>query len=164
MDDRYAINAAKTEIREGYNSGDVERILAVYLDGFGDMSDGFPSLGRAESKAALRERLNQLFFRYQVEFVPVIMFIDLLGEAALDCGWHELTLHPKSGGETVVFRTRYMELWRKGSDGAWGIALFIDNADLAPMMIEDLIQTLRSDQYDPAALPDYRVPNSTQSL
>jgi hypothetical protein len=29
LDDRYAINAAKTELREGYKNADVERILSV---------------------------------------------------------------------------------------------------------------------------------------
>ena len=40
LDDRYAINAAKTELREGYKNADVERILSVYADAFTDMSDG----------------------------------------------------------------------------------------------------------------------------
>src|SRR5918996_5350619 len=43
LDDRYAINAAKTELREGYKNADVERILSVYADAFTDMSDGQPS-------------------------------------------------------------------------------------------------------------------------
>ena len=29
LDDRYAINAAKTELCEGYNNADVDRILSV---------------------------------------------------------------------------------------------------------------------------------------
>lgn len=40
LDDRYAINAAKTKLREGYNNADVERILSVFADGFTDMTDG----------------------------------------------------------------------------------------------------------------------------
>lgn len=30
MDDIYAINAAKTELREGYNTADVDRILSLF--------------------------------------------------------------------------------------------------------------------------------------
>ena len=69
MDDRYAINAAKTEIREGYRLGDVQRILSSYLVGFADLSDGFPSFGRDESRIVLEERLKQLFARYNVQLV-----------------------------------------------------------------------------------------------
>ncbi len=46
LDDRYAINAAKTELREGYNNADVERILAVFADGFTDLSAGQASFYR----------------------------------------------------------------------------------------------------------------------
>src|SRR3974390_733074 len=43
MDDVYAINLAKTILREGYNEGDPERVLSVYDDTFADMSFGMPS-------------------------------------------------------------------------------------------------------------------------
>ena len=44
MDDTYLINVAKTEFREGYNRGDVDRILSVFdEEGFTDMSEGVPS-------------------------------------------------------------------------------------------------------------------------
>jgi len=39
MDDVYAINLAKTEIREGYNTADPDRLLAVADEGLIDFSD-----------------------------------------------------------------------------------------------------------------------------
>src|SRR5215469_3327081 len=42
-DDQYAISVAKTEYREAYNSGDVDRLLAVFAAQFTDCSDGEPS-------------------------------------------------------------------------------------------------------------------------
>ena len=44
MDDAYAIRLAKTTLREGYNSGDVNRILSVFSDGLGDLSTGCASV------------------------------------------------------------------------------------------------------------------------
>jgi hypothetical protein len=42
MDDFYAINAAKTEFREGFNLGDVARILAIADPDLVSFSDGHP--------------------------------------------------------------------------------------------------------------------------
>ena len=48
----------------------------------------------------------------------------------VDHGWHELTLTPKSGGEAIYRRTRYLEVWTKQATGEWRISLYMDNADL----------------------------------
>ena len=164
MDDRYAINAVKTEIREGYRLGDVQRILSSYLTGFGDLSDGFPSFGGDESKIVLEERLKQLFARYNAELVPVSMFINILGNRAYDCGWHELKLYSKVDASSKSIRTRYLEIWKKRSDGGWGIELFLDNLDQTPMLVEEMLQRLRTSDHDPIGDHSYRATNSSQSL
>jgi hypothetical protein len=38
MSDLYQINVAKAEFREAYNSGNVDRLLALFADEFTDMS------------------------------------------------------------------------------------------------------------------------------
>jgi hypothetical protein len=58
LDDRYAINAAKTELREGYNNADVERILSVFAESFTDMTSGQPSFFGVDAKTVLRARLS----------------------------------------------------------------------------------------------------------
>src|SRR6059058_284625 len=55
--DEYGISVAKTEYREGYNTGDVERILSVFADSFTNMSEGEPSFYGDEAKQALRQQL-----------------------------------------------------------------------------------------------------------
>src|SRR5256885_4299270 len=37
---------------------------------------------------------------------------------------------------TTLFRsrTRYLEIWQKGADGTWKIAIFLDNPDVPPQM------------------------------
>ena len=56
MNDIYAINAAKTEFRDGYNTADVDRLLSVFADGFADLSAGVPSFFGDEAKSVLRSR------------------------------------------------------------------------------------------------------------
>ncbi len=130
MDDTYAINVAKSEYREGFNSGDVARVLSVFASEFTDTSDGRPSRYGSQAPSKLRSYLEELFERYQVALNVIINRIAVVGSTAYDYGWHELTLIPKAGGEAIYRRTRYLEVWLKQSDGQWRISLFMDNADL----------------------------------
>jgi len=134
MTDEQAICLAKTEFREAYNTGDVERLLAVFAGEFTDMSVGLPSFFGEESKAVLRSRMAKLFREYEAKLIVTIIAIRVLGNTALDFGWHEMTLRPHQGGEALTTRQRYFELWQKDADGKWRISLYIDNMDLPPAM------------------------------
>ena len=59
----------------------------------------------------------------------IIIDIAVLGSAAHDYGWHELTLKRKNGGESHYTRTRYMEVWNKRANGERPITKYIDNPD-----------------------------------
>ena len=133
--DEYAISVAKTEYREGYNTGDVERILSVFADSFTNMSEGEPSFYGDEAKQALRQQLSNLFSGYQVRMEIVIITIAIFGDTAIDRGWHKLILIPKRGGDPEVRRYRYCEIWQKQADSSWRIGFFISNKDHEPRMM-----------------------------
>ncbi|HZQ93262.1 MAG TPA: nuclear transport factor 2 family protein [Terriglobales bacterium] len=145
MDDIYAINVAKTEYREAFNTGDVHRLLSVFGDGFADFSVGEPSFFGAEARNALEWRVRELFARYEARLAVIIIDIQIFGNVAYDWGWHELTLTPKTGGDPVTTRQRYMEVWQKGADGKWRIAIFINNADLPPQMLDERLRQARAE-------------------
>ena len=131
MDDVYKINLAKTEFREAYNTGDVERLLEVFnADGFTDMAEGGPSKYGAEAISRLRDQASALFAEYAVRLSPIIIDIVVLGDTAYDYGWHEFTFKPKSGGAETRKRQRYFELWNRNSGGDWKISLHINNGDV----------------------------------
>ena len=134
MDDVHAIRLAKTELREAYNAGDVNRLLAVYADGYSDMSVGHASFYGIEAKAVLGHRMKKLFARYRTKLAVTIISIRVQGPLAFDWGWHKLTLTPKKGGRLTTTRTRYLEIWQKEANGKWRIAIFLDNLDLPPQM------------------------------
>jgi ketosteroid isomerase-like protein len=130
MDDIYKINVAKTEFREAYDTGDVDRLLSVFnQDGFTDMSEGGPTKYGAEAIARLRNQASALFAAHSVKLSPIINRIIVLGDMAYDYGWHEFTFQPKNGGVANRKRQRYFELWKRNSDGSWRISLHINNAD-----------------------------------
>lgn len=142
MSDAYAINAAKTELREGYNHADVDRILSVFADAFTDMSDNLPTFHTSDGSAAktvLRARLQKLFREYDVQLTPIVIEIRVAGDLAVDHGWHVMKVSPKVGGAAEVRRTRYVEVWRRDSQGGWRIVLFMDNADGTPELVEDVL-------------------------
>lgn len=134
MDDVYAIRLAKTELREAYKAGDVDRLLAVFADRCNDMSAGHASFFGTEAKAVLGHRTRKLFARYRAQLAVTIISIRVQGILAFDWGWHKLTLTPKKGGRPITTRTRYLEIWQKQPDGQWKIVIFFDNLDVPPQM------------------------------
>jgi len=131
MSDIYAINVAKTEVRDGYNGGNVDRIIAVFQNsGFTDMSEGEASNYGTAAVAGLRRRLAKLFSEYSVKMTPIIAKIVVTGNSAYDYGWHEFVLTPKSGGERIQKRHRYFELWTKNAEGSWKISMYFTNSDV----------------------------------
>jgi len=130
MDDVYAINVAKSNYREGFDTADVERVLSAFAPEFTDMSDSRPSRYQADAAVKLRRSLAELFAEYEAKLNVIIIAISVFGNNAFDYGWHELTLKPKNGGESVYRRTRYCELWSKQANGDWKISKFMDNEDV----------------------------------
>ena len=130
MDDVYAINVAKSQYRDGFNTGNVEQVVAVFAPEFTDMSDGQPSRYRADAAAKLRRRLGEMFAAYDATLKVIIIAISVIGNVAFDYGWHELRPLPKAGGEALQRRTRYLDIWGKQPDGSWRISKYMDNADL----------------------------------
>jgi ketosteroid isomerase-like protein len=147
-DGRYGINAAKTELREGYNSADVERILSVFSDSFTDLSEGCPTFFDPDGKAVLRAKLEKLFREYEVALAPIIVDIKVAGDVAVEFGWHVMTLRPKAGGPAEVKRTRYVEGWIRDPHLAWRIVVFIDNIDQKPKLAEDVLRVLSGSRHD----------------
>lgn len=142
MDDRYAINVAKTRLREAYECADVEGVLSVFADVFTDLSESHPTLSHVDARTVLRARLEKLFRENQVEFAPIVIDIDIAGAIAVEHGWHVMKLYPKAGGPAESKRTRYVEVWHRGPDSNWRIVLFIDNSDLPPVLIADTLEAL----------------------
>jgi len=131
MDDLYAINAAKTEFREGFNLGDSSRVLAIADPDLVSFSDGAPSEFGESGLEVLKTRLANLFELFTAKLLVIVIEIRLQGDVAYDYGWHDLTLTPKNGGQSVHRRDRYVDIWRKNKEGKWKLWMYMDNQDVA---------------------------------
>lgn len=132
MDAEYPLDLAKTEYREGYNTGDVERVLSIFSQGAIVMPDGVPTFGGEENLRAMRGRLQKLFADYSVRVALVIADYTIRSDFAFEWGWEGFTYTPKAGGEPVTQRFRYFQTWKKGPDNRWRVTMFINNKDLPP--------------------------------
>ncbi len=136
MDDLYAINTAKTEFRECFNLGDISKILAIVDPDLVSFTDGAPSEFGESGLNVLKIRLANLFERFTVKLVIVVIEIRLQGDVAYDYGWHDFALTPKHGGEATHRRDRYVDVWRKNKEGKWKLWMYIDNQDVADALPE----------------------------
>jgi len=130
MDDLFAINAAKAELRKCFNLGDVSRVLAIADPDLVSSSDGQPSDFGLSGLETLKTRLNNLFDRFTAKLSVIVIEIRLQGDLAYDCGWHDLTLTPKDGSPPIHRRDRYVDIWRRDKEGAWRIWMYMDNRDI----------------------------------
>jgi ketosteroid isomerase-like protein len=135
-DDQYQISVAKTEYREAYNSGDVQRLLSVFASGFTDWSEGEPSFYGTEARRALELRVHRLFEQYTVELFVIIIDIVVKDSSAFDWGWHKVRLTDKQTGEVTDTKYRYFERWTREND-AWKINYIITNKELPPRMLPE---------------------------
>jgi ketosteroid isomerase-like protein len=131
-DDLYAVNVAKTKFREGFNSSDVSKLLAIADPDLVSFCDGEPSeFGESGGSQALQLRLKSLFERFTAKLVVTVAEIRIQGNVAHDYGWHDLTLTPKDGGQAIHPRTRYVDIWRRRKQGDWKLWMCVDNRDVA---------------------------------
>ena len=138
MDDLYAINAAKSEFRDCFNSSDTSRLLAMVDPDFVDFSDSQPSAFVGAAVDALNTRLETLFELFTAKLVVIVIEIRLQENVAYDYGWHELTLTPKNGGQPVRRRDRYLDIWRKNQEGHWKLWMYMNNQDVADAFPEQI--------------------------
>jgi ketosteroid isomerase-like protein len=142
MDDLFAINTAKTEFRECFNLGDASRVLAIADPDLVNFSDGQPSEFGASGLEALKTRLTDLFERFTAKLSVIVIEIRLQGDVAYDYGWHDLTLTPKDGGESIRGRHRYVDIWRRNKEGNWKLWMYMDNQDIADPFRPDQVPSV----------------------
>jgi ketosteroid isomerase-like protein len=139
-EDQHKISVAKTEYREAYNTGDVDRLLSVFAPAFTDCSEGEPSFYAEEATRALRLRAEELFRRCSVELFVIIIDIVVKSDFAYDWGWHKVRCTDRKTGETTETKYRYFETWQKENE-AWKISYIITNKELPPRMLPEEART-----------------------
>ena len=125
-DDRAAIRAnTQTQVEAGL-AADWETFFSVFAE---DAVLMLPNLPGAEGLNAIRE----IDWVSAIEWEQSISEIEGLGDAALVRGTFTLLLDIDGA---VRDQGKYLQLWRKETDGSWRITEWISNSDLPLPSVE----------------------------
>jgi ketosteroid isomerase-like protein len=127
MDDLYAINFAKTEFREAFNTGVPERLIALLDPAFVYMPDGVSTTNGSGAADVIRAQFRELTAHSDVQLVPIIIEIRIQDSVAFEYGWHMWKKTPRDGSPQVTAKDRYVDIWRKNDKGEWKLWMCMSN-------------------------------------
>jgi ketosteroid isomerase-like protein len=122
------IRRAVKEFVDAFNAGDMTRILGIITDDFIDMSAGGPTRTGQAAKEHFLSRVADMHTKFSPNLVVLIDEIQVTLDWAYQRGSLVVTLVPRAGGDTSHIRQRYLEIWRRGRDAKWRIAIEMDNS------------------------------------
>jgi uncharacterized protein (TIGR02246 family) len=128
MSEEEEIRHVVDEFVTAFNSGDMPRILDIFTDDLIDMSAGGPTRTGQAAREHFLSRVAEMHAKYNPRLVITIDEIQVVSNWAFDRGSLAVTLVPRAGGETSFVRQRYLEIWRRGRDAKWRIAVEMDNS------------------------------------
>ena len=137
MDDVYAINVARTSIRDGYNSGNVELITSVLDPGLVNFTDQQQNGFGANGINNLSRRLEKMFAEFHVKYTVIIIEIRVIGDVGLEYGWQHFDFQPKAGGSLFHKRERYVDVWQRRPSG-WKMISHCTNADVPDTLVAQI--------------------------
>jgi ketosteroid isomerase-like protein len=135
MDDLYAINFAKTEFREAFNTNDPRRLITLLDPTFVYMPDAQSLATGADAADAMREQFRELTASYSVQLQPIIIEIRIQDSVAFEYGWHIWKKTPRDDSPPIHAKNRYVDIWRKNEKGKWKLWMYMNNGDIPMQML-----------------------------
>lgn len=123
-----AIRKAIDQFIASYNTGRVDDLLKVYSADFVDMSQGEHTLRGRNAIDDTAQRIRDTFRKFNPHLEVDTEEIIVSGDYAFDRGELTVSLTPKAGGDPVIVKRRFLEVWRKESNGEWRVIRAMDNA------------------------------------
>ena len=116
--------AAISRHRDAYNgalkAGDVEGWLATLTDDCVFLPPGVPAV---VGKDAVRTwSTESIFSDFNVDLEYDFDELEFQGPSAMAWGWFKQTLAPKAGGEAIVMKGKFLDVFKKAGDGEWKLA------------------------------------------
>ena len=125
-----AFRAGTAEWMAAYNAGDVDRIVALYVEDAVVMPPDAPP---ATGHAAIREFLTKDIASSKAAGITLAEVASVAG-ASGDLGWHSGTFAVVDGAGKTVGTGKYSEVWQK-QHGKWLIIRDIWNNDAPPAAV-----------------------------
>jgi ketosteroid isomerase-like protein len=121
LEDIAKLRHMANEFAEGFNTGDVERILRFYGDSYVDINLRNPVQSRQERREYYAQVIRKGSFKAQVQPEEIL----IRGEYAFIRGTIELT--PVAAlGDSTRKELRYLEIAQRQQDGSWQVMWGMD--------------------------------------
>lgn len=121
VDDIAQLQHMAREFAEGFNTGDVDRIMRFYGDTYVDINLRNPVQSWAERRAYYAQVIERGGFRVSVGPDD----IQIHGDFAFVRGTLEL-IRPDIAGDSARTELRYVEIVRRQTDGSWKVMWGMD--------------------------------------
>jgi ketosteroid isomerase-like protein len=127
---RAAVEAATSAFHQALRTNDAEALFEHVSDDVVLMPPGEPVL---HGKSAMRDWYAAFLGQYRTtELAFADCEVHVGDEWAVELGTYEWHLDPVSGGDPVIDRGNYMQLWKALPDGQWRFEREIWNSSMPP--------------------------------
>jgi uncharacterized protein (TIGR02246 family) len=128
--DARAIKQVADDYTAACNAADLDGFMATCTDDIVFLPPDDNAVVGADAVAAYIK--NGFFDPFQVHLSFVFDELNVAGDWAFARGPFELRLTPKPGGEPVVDRGKFIDVFQRQGDGSWRFARVIFNRNLPP--------------------------------
>ena len=146
---RAEIDSLGREWEEAANRAEVDRLVAIYAPDAVILPPGGPVI---EGSETIRELFRQEFERFDTKLAFTTQAIEVEEDMAYRrgrCVWRGT---PRLSGQTVETTNKFLEVWRRQSDGSWRIAVDMWNpSEAVPGGVG--VTTTPELRTDPSGLP-----------
>jgi uncharacterized protein (TIGR02246 family) len=128
--DKAAVEKASATFHEALAANNLETVTAYVTD---DVIMAPPGDNPVRGKQAMREWLAGFFQQFHTTTLKLEEKEVFLGEGfAVEYGTYEWGLAPNAGGEAMVDRGSYMQVWKRQPDGQWRFHREVFNSSIPP--------------------------------
>ena len=128
-DDMQAIERLAGAWRAGWDTGDVDALLALYAEDALLMPQNQPILA---GKEAIRAAYQPVLEQYEIRGDGDVKEMVVSGDWGFFRVAYRLSATPKAGGETIHDTGKSLFIVRRVAGGEWKIARLMDSSDLGP--------------------------------
>jgi ketosteroid isomerase-like protein len=122
IEDAAKLAGMAREFTEGFNTGDLDRIMQFYGDTYVDVNLRHPVQSKEERQAYYAQVMRA--GRFQINVQPHEILVQ--GDIAFVRGSVELTPTDTKSGVPASTELRYLEIVRKQTDGSWKVMWGMD--------------------------------------
>lgn len=110
------------EFEEGFNSGDVDRLMKFYADQYVDINLRKPVQSKGERRNYYAAAMARLGIHLTISPDDILV----RGDLAFVRGTLLLAQAAATGGESTRRELRYLEIYERGVDGTWRVIWGMD--------------------------------------